>query len=424
MDSDSWLSLLLIFLLLLISGWFAACETALSSANRAHIRLMTERGDRRAARADRLLDSFDRTLSSLLIGNNLAHILASAVTTVWALRRFGSAATAAATLILTLIVFFFAELLPKSLAKKYAVGISCSCSGALRAFCVLCTPFSFLLSRLGRLASRAAGGEEDAVTEDEFHDMVETMAEESALDEEKGELVQSALHFSDRTAGDILTARVDMIAIDDSWDSAAVLDTVRKARLSRLPVFHGTVDNVTGILSIRRYIRAALRTDGPVDLYSLTDAPTFVHNSMPIDSLLAELNHRTQNLAGVTDDYGGVEGIVTVEDILEELVGEIWDEDDVAVESLQEDDGGYLVDAGLSAEECLERMGCGIPEEDEEDLAHKTIGSLAFALLGRIPAEGDTFSYAGMRFTVQKMRRQRILTLRADREPGEEAADE
>ena len=411
MDSDSWLSLLLIFLLLLVSGWFAACETALSSANRARIRLMTERGDRRAARADRLLDSFDRTLSSLLIGNNLAHILASAVTTVWALRRFGSAATAAATLILTLIVFFFAELLPKSLAKKYAVGISCSCSGALQAFCVLCTPFSFLLSRLGRLASRAAGGEEDAVTEDEFHDMVETMAEESALDEEKGELVQSALHFSDRTAGDILTARVDMIAIDDSWDSAAVLDTVRKARLSRLPVFHGTVDNVTGILSIRRYIRAALRTDGPVDLYSLTDAPTFVHNSMPIDSLLAELNHRKQNLAVVTDDYGGVEGIVTVED-------------DVAVESLQEVGGGYLVDAGLSAEECLERMGCGIPEEDEEDLAHKTIGSLAFALLGRIPAEGDAFSYAGMRFTVQKMRRQRILTLRADREPGEEAADE
>ena len=422
MDPDSWLSLLLVLILLVISGWFAACETALSSVNRTRIRLMMERGDRRAARADRLLERFDRTLSSLLIGNNLAHILASSVTTVWAVRRFGSASAAVATLILTLAVFFFAELLPKNLAKKYSVGFSCSCSGLLNAFCVLCTPFSWLLSSLGRLVSRAAGGEA-SVTEDEFHDMVETMTEESALDEEKGELVQSALHFSDRTAGDILTARVDMVAVSDSWGSAAILETVKKARLSRLPVYHGTVDTIVGILSCRNYIRA-YRKGTADDLRSLLDAPLFVHGSMPIDSLLAELNHRKQNMAVVTDDYGGVEGIVTMEDILEELVGEIWDEDDVAVESLQTDGGGFLIDAGMSAQECLEGMSCLLTEEQEQETSHKTIGSLAFSLLEKIPSEGDSFDYAGMTFTVEKMRRQRILTLRAVPAVPEEVTQE
>ena len=423
MDPDSWLSLLLVLILLVISGWFAACETALSSANRTRIRLMTERGDRRAVRADRLLDRFDRTLSSLLIGNNLAHILASSVTTVWAVRRFGSASAAVATLILTLVVFFFAELLPKNLAKKYAVGFSCACSGLLNAFCVLCTPFSWLLSSLGRLVSRATG-DEASVTEDEFHDMVETMTEESALDEEKGELVQSALHFSDRTAGDILTARVDMVAVSDSWDSSEILETVKKARLSRLPVYHGTVDTIVGILSCRNYIRA-YRKGAANALRSLLDAPLFVHGSMPIDSLLAELNHRKQNMAVVTDDYGGVEGIVTVEDILEELVGEIWDEDDVAVESLQADDGGgFLIDAGMAAQECLEEMSCPLTEEQEQETAHRTIGSLAFILLEKIPAEGDSFDYAGMTFTVEKMRRQRILTLRAVPAAPEEVTQE
>lgn len=421
MDSDHWLSLILVFLLLLVSGWFAACETALSSASPTRIRLLAEKGKTGALRAGRLLEHYDSTLSALLIGNNLAHIMASTITTLWAARRFGNAYTAAATLVLTLVVFFFAELLPKSLAKKYAVSFSCACSGLLSLFCFLCTPFSFLLSHFGQWGARLAGKGEAAVTEDEFHDMVESMAEESALDDEKGELVQSALDFGDRTAGDIITARVDMTAVSDSASPEEILYTVKTVRLSRLPVYHGSVDNIVGVLSCRGYIRSWLQHREKTDLRSLMDSPFFVPAGMPIDSLLAELNRRKQNLAIVVDDYGGVAGLVTMEDILEELVGEIWDEDDVATEKLHPEGSGFLIDANMAALDCLEQLNYPIPAEEEEELTHKTMGSLALSCLERIPSEGDAFTFAGADFIVHKMRRQRIVTLFTPGKEGSEA---
>ena len=418
MDPDSWLYLLLIFALLLFGAFFASSEIALSSVSRARIRLLTEQGDRRAKKVQYIQDHFDRAISTLLIGNNLAHILASSIATVWVVRLWGENAVAAATLILTVIVFFFAELLPKNIAKKYSERYSKAVAGPIVICMRVCTPFSFLLSKLGNYAASLSGDEADEVTEDEFHDMVETIAEESAIDDEKGELVQSALDFGERTVGDILTFRVDVEAIDDADSMEEILSFVRRVRHSRLPVYHDSIDNIVGILPCRRFIKTYLREGDKLQLSALLDEPFFVHSGTAIDDLLPAMNRRRAGLAVVTDDYGGVQGIVTMEDILEELVGEIWDEDDEVVESFRTlDDHTFEVDAALPVTDCFELLG--LEEPEDEELTHKTMGGLAFSAFEMIPAQGDSFDYENLHITILEMDKQRIKTLRIVRKDGE-----
>ena len=249
MEGDSWISLILIIVLLVMGAYFASSEIALSSVNKVRIRLLADKGDRGAKNVQYILDHFDKALSTILIGNNLSHILASSITTVWATRMWGTNAVAATTLVLTVIVFFFAELLPKSVAKKYSEHFSQTIAGSLILFMRICTPFSFLLTAIGNVAANLIGGGDSAVTEDEFYDMVENIAEEGGLETEKGELVQSALSFGDHIVDDILTVRVDVEAIDDSDSVEEILSHIRAVRHSRMPVYHDSIDNVVGVLS-------------------------------------------------------------------------------------------------------------------------------------------------------------------------------
>ncbi len=237
MDEDSWLSLLLILILLLLGAYFAASEIALSSVNKVRIRLLADKDDRRAKNVQYILDHFDRAISTILIGNNLAHILASSITTLLAARLWGTNTVAAVTLILTVVVFFFAELLPKSVAKKYSEHFSKAVAGSLILLMHLFAPVSLLLSKIGGLALKLSGGEEEpSVTEDELYDMIENITEESALEAEKGELVQSALSFGDHTVGDILTVRVDVEAMEVDTPTEEVIARIRQLRHSRLPI--------------------------------------------------------------------------------------------------------------------------------------------------------------------------------------------
>ena len=415
MDEDSWSSLILIAVLLIMGAYFASSEIALSSVNRIRIRLLADKGDRGAKNVQYILDHFDKALSTILIGNNLSHILASSITTLMAARLWGTNAVAAATLVLTVIVFFFAELLPKSVAKKYSEHFSQTIAGSL-IFCMhLCTPFAFLLTALGNAAARLTGGGASAVTEDEFHNMVENIAEEGSLEAEKGELVQSALNFGDHTVGDILTVRVDVKAVDDGDSVEEILERIRKVRHSRMPVYHESIDNVVGILSCRKYVKAYLKDGEKTDLHQVMDPPFFIHSSTQIADLLPAMNRRKASMAIVTDDYGGVEGVVTMEDMLEELVGDIWDEDDVVVESfVQVNENTWDVDASMSIDDCLDRIG--LEEYDEEEVAHKNMASLAYEAFDSIPREGDGFRFHDLRITVLRMEKRRILTLRIVRE--------
>ncbi len=415
MDGDSWISLFLIVVLLIMGAYFASSEIALSSVNKIRIRLLADKGDRGAKNVQYILDHFDQALSTILIGNNLSHILSSSIATVLATRMWGTNAVAATTLVLTVIVFFFAELLPKSIAKKYSEHFSQSIAGSLILIMRICTPFSLLLTALGNLAANLIGGGSGTVTEDEFYDMVENIAEEGGLEAEKGELVQSALSFGDHTVDDILTVRMDVEAIDDSDSVEDILNHIRSVRHSRMPVYHDSIDNVVGVLSCRKYVKAYIKEGRQTDILKIMDPPFFVHGSIQVADLLPAMNRQKASMAIVTDDYGGMEGIVTMEDMLEELVGDIWDEDDEVVESfVQVDDCTWDVDASMSIDDCFDRMG--YEDYDKDQVAHKNMVSLAYAAFDNIPRQGDSFMFQDLKITVLKMEKRRILVLRVHRE--------
>ncbi len=415
MDGDSWISLLLIFVLLLMGAYFAASEIALSSVNRVRIRLLAEKKVKSAKNVQYILDHFDEALSTILIGNNLSHILSSSIATVLATRLWGRNSVAAVTLILTVIVFFFAELLPKNIAKKYAEHFSQAIAGSLIVIMHIFSFFARMLTAIGNAAARLFGDGGGNVTEDEFHNIVENIAEEGNLKDGKGELVQSVLHFDAHTVADVLTVRVDMQAIDDSDSVDEILEQIRDVHHSRLPVYHDSIDNVIGILSCRKYIKAYLTDREQLDLKKLMDPPFFVHASTEIADLLPILNEQAANMAIVTDDYGGIAGLVTVEDILEELVGDIWDEDDVVVENFKQvDDHTWDVNASLRVEECFGLMG--YENYEKSDFAHKSMASLAYASFDSIPREGDHFRFQDLTITILKMEKRRILAMRIERQ--------
>ena len=414
MDGDSILPALFILILLAFAAYFALCETAFASVSRTRLKLESERGDRRARKAVYVTEHFDRAITTILIGTNIVHLAAASYVTVLVTRRWGIGAVSLSTVLTTIVVFFVGEMLPKSIAKKYSERISLGTAGSLCFFMKLFTPVSAVLTAIGSLAAKLTRGDpEVSVTEDELYDIIENMTDDGELDAEQGELVTSALNFADVTVESILTARVDLTAIDVDWPTEKIMKLIRESSHSRLPVYENTVDNIIGILQIRKYIRAYLADPAAVDLRPLMDEPYFVHQSTNIDELLPIMSGKKLNMAVVTDNYGGTLGIVTVEDILEELVGEIWDEDDVVEEPcVRNADGSFTFDAEVDIEDAFDFMDYEDP--DEFDFEHKLLGEWAYEQFDTLPAEGASFPYNGLRVTVAAVEQRRILTLRIE----------
>ena len=375
------------------------------------MKMLAEHGSRRAAKVLDALDHFDRTISTILICTNIAHLGAASVVTVAVTRRWGLSAVAVSTFITSMVVFFVGEMLPKSIAKKYSEHLSLWCIDLLTVLIALFRPASALLAAIGNAASRLTKGDpEISVTEDEIYDIIEDMTEEGSLDEEHGDLISSALQFNDLTVESILTPRVDVVAIDINDDSAAILQQIRSQNHSRLPVYEGSKDNIIGILRIRRYIQAYLKLGDQLDLRSLLDKPIFVTESAAVDELLPIMSRERQNMAVVTDHHGGTAGIVTVEDILETLVGEIWDEDDIVITPIVAlENGNYLVDAEEPVADVLNEIGFECPPEDEDELINTRIGEWVYDHFSSIPKVTDGFDYHGLRVTIAKMDHNRIL---------------
>ncbi len=397
-------------LLILFADFIAVSETALASVSRVRMKTLADRGSRKARQVMDALDNFDRTISTILICTNIAHLCSASLVTVAVTRRWGLSAVTLSTLITSLAVFFLAEMLPKSIAKKYSERLSLWCIGPLTVLIQLFRPASALLAAIGNLATSLTRGDpEISVTEDEIYDIIEDMTEEGSLDEEHGDLISSALQFDDITVESILTPRVDLTAINIDDDPADILETIRNSNHSRIPVYEGSIDNIIGILRIRRYIRAYLKNESSLDIRSLLDAPMFVTESASVDDLLPLMSKSRQNLAVVTDHYGGTVGIVTVEDILEVLVGEIWDEDDV-VETpvIDMGHGSYLIDPEVTVEDVFDEIGFQPPAEDEEELLNKRIGEWVYEHFSSIPKVADSFTYHDLRVSVAKMEHNRI----------------
>ena len=425
MDDGSRLPWIIAILLLLCAAYFAVAETAFASASRNKIKTAAEKGDGSAKNALYVLDHFDRAISTILIGTNITHIAAASIVTVAVTRRWGLSAVSLSTLVMTIVVFFAGEMLPKSIAKKYPERFSKACAGSLRFFMTLFLPLSALLTWIGQGAAKLTRGDpEISVTEDELYDIIEDMTEEGSLDEEQGDLISSALQFGDVTVESVLTPRVDLVAIDIADSPEEVLSIVKSTNHSRLPVYEDSIDNIIGVLQIRTYIKAYLRNRGSLDIRPLLDEVLFIHQSTNIDELLPAMSKRRLNTAVVTDNYGGTLGIVTVEDILEELVGEIWDEDDVVEEPIVElDDGVFQVDADESVSDVFEQLDYEDPEEDEE-LVNTRMGEWAYEQFSAIPKPGDSFRYHELQVTVTAMEHNRIRKLKVSRLPEAEEGGE
>ena len=423
MDDGSILSVLIILALLLFADYFAVCETSFAAVSRIRLKTAMERGDRRANKAMYVCEHFDKAITTILIGTNIVHLSCASYVTVLVTRRWGLGAVTVSTFVTTLVVFFVGEMLPKSVAKKYSLRLALGTASSLVFFMHLLTPVSFVLTKIGEFASRLTKGDSEvSVTEDELYDIIENMTDEGDLDSEQGDLVHSALAFGDLTAESILTARVDMETIDVDDPLEEILAQVKASRHSRIPVYQDSVDNIIGVLQIRRFMREYLQKREKTDLRSLLDEPYFVHQSAKIDELLSVMSSKKINMTIVTDSYGGTVGIVTVEDILAELVGEIWDEDDEVVEPcVDHGDGSYSFDAGVDIEDAFEFMDYEDP--DETDFDHKLLGEWAYEHFDAIPREGDSFLYNGLRVTVEKVQQRRIMKLHIQRLPegGEKA---
>lgn len=424
MDDGSRLSWILVILLILAAFFFAAAETAFASVSEARLRAAAEHGNKRAARALSIKENMDRAITTILICTNIVHLAAASIVTVAVTKIWGVSWVTFSTLVTTLAVFFFGEMLPKSIARKYCLRISCAVSGILGAIMVILRPAAAFLTIIGNAASRLAKGEpETTVTENELYDIIEDMTEEGTLDEEQGELISQAIQFGDVTVESILTSRVDVAAIDADMPQDEVLSFIRDVHHSRIPVYEGSIDNIIGILQIRRYLKHYIRRGRDVRVRDLIDEPLFVHQSTLIDDLLSEMSSKKINLAVVTDNYGGTMGIVTVEDILEELVGEIWDEDDMVVRNIVPlPDGSYSVNAEEHVLDVLDELDIPVSDALEEELKGKLMNELAFEEFSSIPAEGDSFTWRDLTVTVTSMRHNRILRLRVSKTEGGQAS--
>lgn len=413
MDDGSWLSWFVIVMLIFTASYFATAETAFSSVSRIKVKSELDRGDRRAKKALYVVDHFDKAITTILIGTNIVHIVTAALVTVLVTKKWGMSAVTLSTIITTLVVFFVGEMLPKSIGKKYSSRFSLSLAPSICFFMRIFSPFACVLTAIGReVARHTKGDSEVTVTEDELYDIIENMKDDGELDAERGELVHSALLFADVTAESIITPRVDVAAVNIEKPVPEILAFVKASRHSRFPVYEGNIDNIVGVLQIRKFIKAYIKQGESLDIRSVLDDVHFAHQSTRIDELLSEMSRKRVNMAIITDNYGGTLGIVTVEDILEELVGDIWDEDDDVKEfSVLLPDGSYELDPELSVEESFELIGFEDP--DDFDFEHKLLGEWVYEHFERIPSCGDSFVYNGLQITVSEMQHNRIVKLNA-----------
>ena len=394
--------------LLLGSALFSASEMALSSANRLRLSSAAEEGSRAAARTVALLDRYDDVLSAILIGNNLCNIAADSVVTVLAMTLLGSryngGVSALITVGVTVFVLFFCESAPKISAKKNANRAAMEMSGFLQLLTAVFYPLTFLVRRAIGLITRSMKDEEPADPREEaaaeLQSIIETVEDEGVIDADQSELLLSALDFSQVPVMDVMTARVDMEALDVHDDWRELLLRSEDAPFSRLPVYDGTVDDIVGVLYLNRFFRALL-SDPEAEITDYLMEPLYLYKTTRLTDALSRFRRSQQHMAIVTDEYGGTLGVVTLEDVLEQLVGEIWDEtDEVETEIFARSDGVYEIDGDLPIADLAELMDV---KEEELDTESATAGGWTIEKFGAFPRVGDHLDAGGLHAEVLAM---------------------
>ena len=402
---------------ILLSGFFSASEMAFSSCNRLRVQRLADEGNKTAERTLRILDKFNDLLSTILIGNNLVNIAASSAGSVLAIVALGERYTWIVTAVITILIIIFGETIPKISAKKHPTQTTLKYALPIQILSYVFKPVTvlvvFLVKCISSLFKGETGDEEDDAAE-ELHSIIDTAENEEVIDEDASELVNAAIDFSEISASEIMTARVDMVAIDVNDDRDEIMRVLGNSRYSRIPVYEDSPDNIIGILSLKHMLKAML-DDKDVDLRSQLMKPCFVYKTMKLPAVLSMLKQAQQHLAIVTDEYGGTLGVVSMEDVLEQLVGDIWDETDtVHLEIVEEDNGSIQMDGDTPISSLLDRMGW---DEDDFDYESETVGGWCIEELDAFPEKGQSFTYRDHQVTVintegRRVRRVRISPLK------------
>ncbi|MDO4418851.1 MAG: hemolysin family protein [Ruminococcus sp.] len=399
--------LVIIVVLIALSAFCSCIETAFSCANNIRLKKFADAGSKKAKTALYIINNYDKALTAILILNNIVNLGCSSLATVVCLELFGDYGAAISTGATTLLVLTFGEVIPKCLGKEKSDSISMAVARSLKVMMVILTPFILFFSALKNLALKLfrVKQEDSTVTEDELKIIVESIEEQGVLEEQESQMVRSALDFDEKTAEEILTPRVDVTAIDIDEDINTITEIIRTQRYSRIPVYKGTVDNIVGILHSWDYMDEIIKGSTP-DLKKLIIKPEFIFRTQKLSAILANFRKKKLHIAIVTDEYGGTLGILTMEDLLEEIVGEIWDED----EEIEQDftklaEGKYKVSGDMELEDMLALFDKKLSDIDCDSL---TVGGFVFETLGTIPKKNEKFERDGMEIKVVKVKDQRI----------------
>lgn len=402
MDSDSITQIFVLAVLILMSAYFSASETAFSSFNRIRLKNMANDGNRKAALALKMADEYDKLLSTILIGNNIVNIAASSIATIMFIRilqgtTLTNHAATIATVVITIAVLLFGEITPKSLAKSFPEQFAMFSAPILKVIIVLFTPLNFLFLSWQKLVYKVVKKSDDrGVTEEELLTMVEEAENDGEIGESESELIKNAIEFNDIEVIDIHTNRVDVVALDINSSVEETRDIFVESGYSRLPVYSENIDNIVGVINQKDFYKAVARGKSIADAMN---EPVYVIPSMKISELLPVLQKEKSHMAIIVDEYGGTVGIVTLEDILEELVGEIWDEHDEVIEEFEKiGENEYKVLGSADLDDTLELFDMEVDEEDDST----TVGGWVTEKLGHIPDEGEEFVYEKLHILVTK----------------------
>ena len=406
METSDIIQLVIVIILLSASAFFSSAETALMTSNKLRMRNLAENGNKRAAKLLKVTENTDKMLSARLIGNNIVNLTASAISTALTLKIFGSKLVGIATGILTFLILVFGEITPKNVASKNAEKMALAYIGVISFLVTLLTPVIFIVNTVAKFVIsifNKNGDDNNAVTEEELRAMVEYSHEEGVIENEEKKMIVNVVDFGDTVAGDIMVPRVDMVMVDEKSSYEEILQVFREERYTRIPVYEETPDNVIGILNVKDFL--LIEDKENFVMKELLREPLYTYEYKKTSALMMDMRKTGANIVIVLDEYGITAGLITLEDMLEEIVGEIRDEFDA-----DEDEGitkvsdlEYLIDGSTNLDDINDRIGLSLSSEEYE-----SIGGLIMEKLGRLPVEGEIINFDNIVLTVKKMDHARI----------------
>ena len=409
--------LILLVILVLCYSFFSASETAFSSLNKIKLKALANTGNKRAEAAYNLTEQFSKLLTTILIGNTIVNVVSASIATVLFVNIFGGNGVAISSVVMTLVIMIIGEIIPKNIAKHIPEKFAMSVTPILKLLMFIFTPLTFIFEYLEKLISKMFNNDSETYSTDEFITMVEEANEEGDIEDHEADLITNALEFNDLDVGEILTPRIDVVAIDVNEDTTEQIEIkYRDSGYSRLPVYENSIDNIFGVL-IEKDFYYHLLYEKSTDIRSIVKEVIYTSPQVKISSLLKQFQTSKTHMAVVVDEYGGTQGIITMEDILEELVGEIYDEHDQVIEYYKKiDDNTYLVKGNLDVYDLFEHFNI----DDDADFEFNTTSAWVIDVLDRIPVVGDSFDYKNMHIEVTDADAKKVNEIKITFMPEEE----